>query len=146
MTATAEISATDQRWCQMMAAAQRGDGRSYGALLGELLPFLCSLARRHLRAPEEVEDSVQDIVLTIHSVRHTFDPTRPLKPWVATIARRWVADRLQRLGQRGAREVLLLDDETFFALAPNHGGEAAVRVREVIAAVDELPRGQRDAV
>ena len=137
----------DQRWRALMAAAQDGDQTAYAALLRDLLPYVRGMARRQFRQSEEAEDAVQDILLTLHTVRHSYDPARPFRPWIATIARRRIADRMVRLGRRAAHEMLsaLDDDETFSVPAANTNIETAIEAREAAAAVADLPPGQRQA-
>lgn len=130
-----------------MAAAQGGDQGAYSALLRDLLPYLRALTRRTFRQVEEAEDAVQDILLTLHTVRHTYDPSRPFRPWIATLARRRIADRLRGLGRRGANEILssLDDDETFGVAAANTSPEDRALARDMATAVAALPPGQRRA-
>lgn len=130
-----------------MTAAQAGDKAAYAGLLRELLPYLRTMTRRRFRQGEEAEDAVQDILLTLHTIRHSYDPARPFRPWIVTIARRRIAGRMVKLGRRAANETLsaLDDDETFSVPAANNPAEAAVEAREVANAVAELPPGQRQA-
>jgi RNA polymerase sigma-70 factor (ECF subfamily) len=79
-----------------MATAQAGDGVAYDALLRELLPMLRGMARRRLADPAEAEDAVQDTLLTFHRLRCAYDPTRPIRPWLAAICERRCLDRLRR--------------------------------------------------
>ena len=80
----------------LMRAAQQGDARAYDRLLRAILPELRGFARRRLSSAAEAEDAVQDTLLAIHTLRHTFDPDRPFRPWLLAIARRRVIDRLRR--------------------------------------------------
>ncbi len=52
-----------------------------------------------------VEDVVQDVLLTVHRVRHTYEPGRPVKPWLAAIVARRSIDAMRRRGRIDAREV-----------------------------------------
>lgn len=97
----------DIDWSILMARAQAGDGGAYRRLLTEVMPFLRSLAVRQHREPSDQEDAVQDILLTIHTIRHTYDPTRPFGPWLVAIAKRRLVDRLRRQGRRRLRESAL---------------------------------------
>ncbi len=94
-------AADDAAWSQWMRQAQAGDRVAYERLLQAIVPYLSAIARRHLGHADAVEDAVQDILLILHSVRHTYEPDRPLKPWLSTIARRHCIDlerkRLRRL-------------------------------------------------
>jgi RNA polymerase sigma-70 factor (ECF subfamily) len=91
----------------LMARAQNGDRSAYAALLVELVPYIRSLSRRYFSAEDEVEDSLQDVLLTVHGIRHTYDPGRPFGPWILTIARRRFADRLRWRTRLLGREVSL---------------------------------------
>ncbi|PWR24125.1 RNA polymerase subunit sigma [Zavarzinia compransoris] len=129
-----------------MQAAQDGDRRAYATLLQAITPYLRAQVRRYLRNPADVEDVVQEILLTVHRVRQTYDPARPFMPWLVAIARRRVVDRLRSKGRLDAREVVVApDDETFTMAAANT--EAEPPDHEALrAAVAKLPQGQRLAV
>jgi RNA polymerase sigma-70 factor (ECF subfamily) len=98
-----------------MAQAQDGDREAYRRLLEGMTPYLRSLAKRCFEEAADVEDAVQDVLLTIHTVRHTYDPVRPFGPWLVTIANRRIIDRLRRDTRRRAREVALSADHETFA-------------------------------
>ena len=95
-----EASADPDRWGGLMARAQNGEQAAYRLLLEELTPYLRAVARRRL-GQQEVDDAVQDILLSLHSVRNTYDPARPFKPWLIAIAQRRLVDRIR--GGRPAR-------------------------------------------
>jgi len=129
-----------------MARAQAGDRGAYRRLLEEITPYLRSLAARRMPNRSDVEDAVQDALLTIHAVRHTYDPSRPFGPWLVAIASRRIVDGLRRRGRTGARESPLdAEHETFAAPEANYH-EAASEARALREAVESLPPGQRDAI
>jgi RNA polymerase sigma-70 factor (ECF subfamily) len=133
-------------WAQSMAAAQSGDAAAYRRLLTAIAPYLRSIAARHHRDRADVEDSVQDILLTVHAVRHTYDPSRPFKPWLVAIARRRIIDRLRGQGRRRARETFLAPEHETFAAPETNTYEAEPDARALREAVQQLPEGQRQAV
>jgi len=133
-------------WGLLMARAQAGDRAAYRALLHEMSPWLRQIAAARFRTGADVEDTLQDILLTLHAIRHTYDPSRPFKPWLIAVARRRIADRLRVNIRRGAREInLQTEHETFAAPATNLMEEEseAKRLRQ---AVSQLPEAQRHAV
>ena len=133
-------------WEAWMAAAQAGDARAYDALLRAILPMLRGIARRRIANPAEAEDAVQDALLSIHQLRHTYDPARPIRPWLVAIAERRAVPRLRRHGRRGGRETPIeAFGETLAAPAANTG-EDRVAAAELRAAVKELPQAQRTAL
>ena len=141
-----EAAAREVDWSIFMARAQGGDGEAYRRLLVDIAPYLHSLARRHHRDPGDVEDAVQDVLLTVHAIRHTYDPNRPFGPWLVAIAKRRIIDRLRRQGRTSAKEVALdLEHETFSAPETNLG-EADWNKRLLGDAIERLPPGQREAV
>lgn len=137
----------DQRWGAMMRAAQDGDNASYSALLTELLPVLRGTVAKRWRNRQDVEDIVQDILLSLHSVRHTYDPDRPFMPWLMTIALRRIADAARRLAARSANETTVeIMPETFAGDETKSSQETSDDQDTLRAALLALPAGQRQAV
>ncbi len=132
-------------WEAWMVAAQAGDGAAYNAVLRACAPYLRGVARRRLREPASVEDAVQDALLTIHSLRHTWDPERPLRPWLAAIADRRAIDVARRELRRGGREVAV---EAADDLADTRGTDAEERAAamQLRRAIADLPESQRTAL
>ena len=134
-------STRDTDWAILMAHAQDGDRAPINACCRRSR----SLAARRHRDLSDIEDAVQDILLTVHSIRHTFDPSRPFGPWIVTIANRRFIDRLRREGRKRDRETPLTPEhETFAEPQANH--EEKPDRRELEKAIDELPPMQRKAV
>ena len=139
-------AAQELEWSILMARAQDGDSGAYRRLLEEVTPYLRLLAASRHRDASDAEDAVQDILLTIHAVRQTYDPARPFRPWLVTIANRRLIDRLRHQGRLRSRETTLTTDhETFPARQANLDEEVSYR-RELKAALDTLPPGQRQAI
>lgn len=133
-------------WSELMARSQEGDREAYTRLLTEITPYLRSLATRRLLNMANVEDAVQDTLLTIHALRHTYDPRRPFGPWLVTIAKRRIIDRFRREARNRSRETTLKPvHETFIADQTNSHEESADR-HTLRKAIDRLPPGQRDAI
>ena len=136
--------ARDVDWSILMARAQEGDRTAYHRLLQEITHNQRSLAARRHRDPGDVEDSVQDVLLTVHSIRQTYDPARPFAPWLVAIANRRFIDRLRRQGRTRDRETpLTAEHETFCEPAANLEGRADER--ELEGMVSKLPPAQQRA-
>lgn len=137
----------DRLWSGWMAAAQDGDTRAYGRLLADVTPFVRVLVRRRCADPDRAEDVVQEVLLTLHRVRHTYDPARPFTPWLAAIAGRRSIDALRRRVRLATHEAhdpyayeTFADDG---ANKPMEAGDAAQALAGLIAT---LPPGQREAL
>lgn len=136
----------ERDWAALLALAQQGDAAAYRAFLTQVTPFVRGLARRRIRAPEVVDDVVQEALLTIHRVRHTYEPGRPVQPWVAAIVSRRAIDALRKIGRGVAREVHdPVAYETMADLGANRveSGEFEASLERLLG---DLPVRQREAI
>ncbi len=96
-------SSRENDWATLMCAAMAGDAGAYHSFLASVAPHIRAVARARCRdvdAAGEVEDIVQEVLLTIHLKRGTWDQSRPIGPWVAAITRNKLIDVLRRRGHR----------------------------------------------
>lgn len=101
------MKADDATLARLMARAQDGDGTAYRLVLEASRDWLRRYFARRI-APAAIDDLVQDVLLSVHVKRATFDPARPFLPWLAAIARyRWV-DALRR-SYRAAEDGLMVE-------------------------------------
>jgi RNA polymerase sigma-70 factor (ECF subfamily) len=132
-----------------MRSAQDGDDQAYARLLHELTPMLRRAVRRQrgfLRT-HDAEDLVQDILLSVHQARQTYDPGRPFLPWVMAIVRNRLADGARRYISRSTHEVMVdRFPETFSTDDPNSTGGVYGDPEALRLAVKTLPHGQRRAI
>jgi RNA polymerase sigma-70 factor (ECF subfamily) len=136
-----------EAWGQLMRAAQAGDRAAYERLLREIMPLVRALSRRRCRNPADVEEVVQDTLLTVHRVRHTYDPDRPFGAWLAAIAARRAIDLLRRRQRVSTFETADPDlVETFSGAAANDELEAMHSAEEVAHLLRQLPARQREAL
>jgi RNA polymerase sigma-70 factor (ECF subfamily) len=132
-----------------MRSAQDGDAADYTALLQEVAPFVRQVIRRRfaMLQPQDVEDLVQDVLLSLHSARATYDPTRPFLPWLLAIVRNRVADGARRYGRRVANEIACdTPPETSAGVDANISTETYRDREELAQAMATLPPGQRRAI
>jgi RNA polymerase sigma-70 factor (ECF subfamily) len=140
---------TDDILGRLMQAAQGGDRRAYSTLLTQIAPVIRRLVRRRqpFLTAADVEDLVQDVLLSVHSVRATYDIARPFLPWLIAITRNRVADAARRYARTGAHEVAVDEyPETFEAAETNTETETYGDPEALRQAVQQLPEGQRVAV
>jgi len=132
-----------------MRSAQDGDSAAYRQLLTEIAPLLRRFVRRQRQflQPCDIEDLVQDILLSLHAVRATYDPGRPFLPWLLAIARNRMVDGTRRQMRRAANEVSVADyPETFSHEATNTMDAGYGDPEALKQAIAGLPRGQRRAI
>lgn len=139
----------DSRLRALMRMAQAGDARAYIELLTAVAPRLRQIIlnqRRSLQAAD-IEDLVQDVLLSLHAVRSTYDPERPFMPWLLAITRNRIADRARRHARRGAHEVQVEQwPVTFSENSTNTDSDSYGDSEALRHAVERLPAGQRTAI
>jgi RNA polymerase sigma factor (sigma-70 family) len=139
----------EQRLARLMLAAQRGDAPAYQALLRDCVPVIAASARRQGVAADRVDDVVQEVLITIHRARATYDPARPFLPWLRAIAQRRAIDGLRRQGRQAVREVhdpIAYEGHAQESVEAGDVLDAQSRARAVRASIATLPPGQRQAV
>ncbi len=87
-----------------------GDKHAYRQFFQGITPLVESIAQKAFKK-EDVSDIVQEIFLSIHKSLPSFDPGRPVKPWVAAIANRRVIDYIRKLSTRNDKEELTADGD-----------------------------------
>lgn len=123
-----------------MRQSLAGDQQAYGALLLETSRLLRPFLARRLSIANEVDDLLQEILLSIHKARHTYDGNRPYKPWVYAIARfrlqdhlrAHYSDRLRHAGDLSEMEEFLHEDVT----------ESVFSYESISGEVQKLPEKQ----
>jgi RNA polymerase sigma factor (sigma-70 family) len=94
----------EEQWAQWLRLGLDGDQAAYERFLAAIAPYLRALAQRRARESGlpagDAEDIVQETLIAIHLKRGTWDPQRPLGPWIATIVRNKMIDALRRRGRR----------------------------------------------
>jgi RNA polymerase sigma-70 factor (ECF subfamily) len=144
-----ERVADDTLLVTLMTRVQAGDPEAYEDLLDDLLPRVRRLVLRQrsfLRA-QDIDDLVQDILLSVHVARATYNSTRPFLPWLLAIVRNRLADAARLHASRSAHEVLVDEiDVTFPSDEPNYLTEGYRDPQALKRAMGALPRGQRTAI
>lgn len=150
MSVEADSPTAADDWTDLMVRAQAGDGQAYARLLGALLPTLRAQVRRRVPDRDRAEDVVQDVLLSVHRNRHTFDPALPFIPWLRTIAERRILDSLRRQYRQSGREIQVETypetpaedgaNESLGESLPLAGGDGLRRV------IEQLPPKQRTAI
>ena len=96
---------------------------------------------------DDIEDIVQDVLLSVHAVRATYDGQRAFLPWLMAIAHNRTVDSVRRYARRAEREVTVAEyPETFDAAETNTVDESYGDPEALRLAVAGLPKGQRVAI
>jgi RNA polymerase sigma-70 factor (ECF subfamily) len=113
----------------------------YAALAGRIRGYLLSLCRN----PSVADDLLQETFMHVHRSRRTYEPGRPVTPWVFAIARHVFLMHRRSTGRRLRFEDTLAA-ETMRTDLPRDDEAALADSDEVHRALRDVPADQRQAV
>ena len=80
----------------LMVASQHGDRVAYEALLLGLGHVVTLYVQRRVGPTHWVDDVVQDVLLSLHNARHTWNPERPFAPWFYAVLQNRMIDAIRK--------------------------------------------------
>ncbi len=128
-----------------------GDKEAFGQLVEIYKDGLYIFLRRFLNQPDIAEEVFQETFLQLYTSRGSFDPTRPLRPWLFTIAANKARDALRKkqrqhtmsIGAIAEPSELSIDDVvnvlTSYEITPYDEVESAETAGQVRDIVEEMP-------
>jgi len=132
-----------------------GDESAFREIVNRYKNSLYSFLKQFLNQPDLVDDVFQETFLQLFTSRRSFDPSRPLRPWLFTIAANKAKDALRKSQRGNAVPIGTISesedmsfDEMLNALSSDTAvpydeverNETAARVNEVIANMPESLR------
>ena len=131
--------ADDASLTRLAGLAQQGDKAAYAALLGAARQWLVRYYRRRV-TPCQLDDLVQEALLSVHRKLASYDPSRAFAPWLAAIARYRFVDHLRLVYRRA-------EDELDAAMHADDPDEPAMTARISLERLFEaLPASQQRAI
>jgi RNA polymerase sigma-70 factor (ECF subfamily) len=89
--------------------AKQGDKLAYECFLRKVAEILKPYLKKRLAQASDSEDVLQEVLLTIDKIRHTYDFSRPLWPWLYAIAQKKLLDYLRRHYRQKQQEWIDID-------------------------------------
>ena len=124
----------------LMTLAQGGDRRAYALLLQETARFLRPFLAKQLNMASALDDLLQEILISIHKARHTYDAGRPYKPWAYAIARFRLLDFLRsHYADQLVQADALSEDSDYFSDAVT---ESDLTYESISEEIGQLPEKQ----
>ncbi len=129
-----------------------GDEAAFREIVNRYRNSLYAFLKQFLNQPDLVDDVFQETFLQLFTSRESFDPSRPLRPWLFTIAANKAKDALRKSQRTSAVPIGTISesedmsfDEMLNALSSDTAvpydeverSETATRVSEVIANMPE---------
>lgn len=125
-----------------MKQSLAGDQRAYATLLQETSRLLRPFLARRLSFENEVDDLIQEILLSIHKARHTYDGNRPYKPWAYAIAKFRLTDFLRAHYSDQLRHAIDFDE--LEESLPENVTESEFSYESISGEVNKLPEKQAE--
>ncbi len=124
----------------LMQLALKGDQRAYASLLQQTSHLLRPYLARRLNSAGEVDDLLQEILISIHKARHTYDGNRPYKPWAYAIAKFRLSDFLR--AHYADQLYHAVDFDELEEMLPEDVTETGFSYESIHAEVQKLPEKQ----
>jgi RNA polymerase sigma factor (sigma-70 family) len=125
---------------------RRGEPEAVRAVVGEYGGLVFAVAMRVLGDRALAEDAAQQAFVQAWRASSSFDPSRELAPWLATIARRSAIDLQRRAASRSRTAVAAGTASATSVPSAADTAERAYDVWAVREAVDGLPHDEREVV
>jgi RNA polymerase sigma-70 factor (ECF subfamily) len=87
---------------ELLASFQRGRREAFGVLVRRYERELYGYLRRYLGDANLADDVFQNTFLQLHTKISKYEPGRPVRPWLYTIATHQAIDALRRAGRHQA--------------------------------------------
>jgi RNA polymerase sigma-70 factor, ECF subfamily len=121
----------------LMARYQAGDFTAARSLIDRISPPLHRFFDAQAASRADADDLLQEAWLRIHRARHSYQPGKPLLPWVYAIARRVRVDHYRKSARITVREQRLEDvSEAAQAAEPPHADD----LEELLAPLSQSQR------
>lgn len=137
---------------ELLTRYSRGDEAAFREIVSRYKNSLYAFLWQFLNRPDLVEDVFQETFLQLFSSRASFDNTRPLRPWLFTIAankakdalRKWQRTAAVPIGTISDSEEMSFDDmlntisaDTTMPYEELEKNEIAIQVERIIANMPE---------
>lgn len=95
---------------KLMQQAQAGNQQAYTQFLQQSAARLRPFLQKRLNSHFEVDDVTQEILISIHKARNTYDGKRPVLPWLFAIANFRLQDHWRNVYGDELKEALDIDE------------------------------------
>ncbi len=80
---------------ELFLQAVEGNRHSYEKFLNEIAKIIRIIIAKKVPS-SDLEDVVQEVLISVHKARHTYDGARPIMPWLMAIIKYRVGDYLRK--------------------------------------------------
>ncbi len=141
---------------ELLASYAAGDEAAFREIVDRYKNSLYAFLRQFLNRQDVVEDVFQETFLQLFASRDSYDPNRPLRPWLFTIAANKAKDALRKSQRASAIPISTISDseemsfddvlntltsENIMPYEKLEENETSSRVAEIVSNMPENLRG-----
>jgi RNA polymerase sigma-70 factor (ECF subfamily) len=112
---------------------RKGEEAAFRELVDRYKHSLYAFLRRFINQQDIVDDVFQETFLQLYTSRESFDPQRPLRPWLFTIAANKAKDALRKIQRQATMSIGAMADA---------GDVSQDEVVNILASYDETPEDE----
>jgi len=127
---------------KLFIEANYGSKHSYAEFLKIFSNYLKKSLKNKIFNESEQEDVIQEILISVHKARHTYDGNRPLKPWLISIISFRVNDYLRKFYKDNRYHTFPID-ENFDIEEENDVTETSIASEDINSAIAKLNEKQQ---
>lgn len=120
----------------LIKMALAGDQNSYKQFLLQISKIIRAVIAKKIPSAD-VEDVVQEVLISIHKARHTYDCGRPLMPWLMAITSFRINDYLRKHYTSMRHKILDIDEFSDILTAVTSEPSGRELVNEMLTKVNE---------
>jgi RNA polymerase sigma-70 factor (ECF subfamily) len=127
-------------FADLMRKTLQGDKPAYSSLLRETAKILRPYIAKRIFQKQDAEDVLQEILIAIHKVKHTYDGNRAYLPWAYAIANYKIQDRLRKLYSdplRNSAELIIAENNS-----EENVTKSGLAYEDIAKEVEKLPQKQ----
>ncbi len=97
----------EEKLRDLLIQSIEGNQDSYKIFLTELIPILRSFFQKKIQNSNDVDDVIQETLISIHRALHTYDKRIAISKWIYTIAHRRYVDFIRKYSKTQKNKVEL---------------------------------------
>lgn len=130
---------------ERMDLAQKGDKLAYASVLSECSRIIRPYLLSKIGDSGDLDDILQEILISVDSAKHTYNSSRPFKPWLFSIAKFRLYDYFRKSYRKKDNDNAYIDEIKHEILDENVT-KSDDDYEELYEALDKLPQKQKKII
>jgi RNA polymerase sigma-70 factor, ECF subfamily len=123
-------------FAMLLRAGIMGDNASYARFLNGITPILRRMVAAKIPSAD-CEDVLQEVLISVHKARHTYDGERPIMPWLASITHFRMTDYLRKHYASMRHQTTDISEMEEFLADVTNGNEQNESIEDLLNGVPE---------